>query len=356
MDEVPSLWIDDSNDQDFVGESPDISNTFLNPHDIVLHLGDTYDFLQTLPSNFVQLVITSPPYNVGKEYETRVRIQEYLYFQKKVIQELVRVTAANGNICWQVGNYVEDSEVFPLDILYYDIFKRLGLKLRNRIIWRYNHGLHTSKRFSGRYETILWFSKTDNYIFNLDAVRVPSKYPGKRNHKGPRKGKPSGNPLGKNPSDIWDIVVQDWEEEVWEIPQVKAAHLEKTIHPAQYPIELVERCVLALTDKESTVLDPYCGVGSSLIGALKHQRKAIGCDKESLYVEIARERIKKLYRGNLPIRPIERELYTPQGKVSRVPQEWLNGEVKHVYKLDKHFPKGDSKGLFESQHLEQAEE
>src|SRR5579885_2847307 len=250
------LW----SDEEYQGDIPTISDTLKDDSQIVLHLGDTYDFLQTLPDGLAKLIITSPPYNVGKEYEVRTEIYEYLQAQKKIIEELVRLLDREGSICWQVGNYVEDGEVFPLDIFYYNIFKDHGLKLRNRIIWRYNHGLHMSKRFSGRYETILWFTKGEHYTFNLDAVRVPSKYPGKRHYKGPNKGKPSGNPLGKNPSDIWDIVTQQWEEEIWDIPQVKAAHPEKTLHPAQYPIELVERFVLALTNEDDWVLDPYSGV------------------------------------------------------------------------------------------------
>ncbi|MBE3561313.1 MAG: site-specific DNA-methyltransferase [Ktedonobacteraceae bacterium] len=302
---------------------------------IVVHPGDTYEFLRTLPSGFAQLIITSPPYNIGKEYETRMKIHEYLQTQGKIIKELIRVLHDSGSICWQVGNYVEKGEVFPLDIFYYDIFKNQGLKLRNRIIWRYNHGLHMSRRFSGRYETILWFTKSEKYKFNLDPVRVPSKYPGKRHYKGPNKGKPSGNPSGKNPSDIWDFVAAQWEEEVWEIPQVKAAHPEKTVHPAQYPVELVERCVLALTDEDDWLFDPYCGVGSSLIAGIKHRRKVIGCDKEASYIEIAKERIQAFFQGKLPLRPMDRELYTPQGKVSRVPAEWSTGKIQHIYHTDR---------------------
>src|SRR6185437_10289793 len=159
-----------------------------------------------LPDGFAKLIITSPPYNLGKEYEIKVEMHEYLQWQRQIIEELVRLVDESGSICWQVGNYVKNGEVFPLDIFYYEIFKQYGLKLRNRIVWRYSHGLHMSRRFSGRYETILWFTKSDDYIFNLDPVRIPSKYPGKRNYKGPNKGKPSGNPLGKNPSDIWEFV------------------------------------------------------------------------------------------------------------------------------------------------------
>ncbi|HSH50875.1 MAG TPA: DNA methyltransferase, partial [Bacteroidales bacterium] len=198
-------------------------------------LGDTYENLKNIEDEKFDLVITSPPYNVGKEYETKTSIEKYLEEQEKVIKELVRVTSQQGNICWQVGNYVEKGEIFPLDIYYYQIFKKFKLQLRNRIIWHFGHGLHASNRFSGRYETILWFSKTNDYIFNLDDVRVPSKYPGKRHFKGPKRGQLSGNPKGKNPSDVWEIIVRDWEKELWEIPNVKSNHPEKTEHPCQYP-------------------------------------------------------------------------------------------------------------------------
>ncbi|MCI0477741.1 MAG: site-specific DNA-methyltransferase, partial [Anaerolineales bacterium] len=186
-----------------------IVNQFALNAELVLYQGDAQDFVATLPDNSVSLIITSPPYNLGKEYEDRVSIEKYLETQSQIITQLWRVLREDGSICWQVGNFVENSEVFPLDIFYYSIFKKLGLFLRNRIVWHFEHGLHASKRFSGRYETILWFTKSENYVFNLDAVRVPSKYPGKRHFKGPNKGKPSGNPLGKNPSDLWKIVAQD---------------------------------------------------------------------------------------------------------------------------------------------------
>jgi DNA modification methylase len=219
---------------------------------------------------------------------------------------------------------VDKGEIFPLDIFYYQIFKKYGLKLRNRIIWHFGHGLHASNRFSGRYETILWFSKTDDYIFNLDNVRVPSKYPGKRHFKGPNKGLLSGNPLGKNPSDIWTIVQQDWESELWDIPNVKSNHPEKTEHPCQYPIELVERCVLALTNENSWVLDPFAGVGSTIIASIKNNRNAIGIEKEELFCNIARQRIKDFNEGNLKIRPIDKPIHIPSGndKVSKIPTEW----------------------------------
>jgi len=304
--------------------SPDIIDHFDPDAQIIVHTGDTYDFVRTLPTGFVNLIVTSPPYNLGKEYETRQELRHYLRTQERVIDELVRVLSLSGSICWQVGNYVQDGEVFPLDIYYYDIFKDRGLKLRNRIIWHFGHGLHASKRFSGRYETLLWFTKSDDYRFNLDPVRVPSKYPGKRHYKGPQKGKPSGNPLGKNPSDVWEFVAQEWDKELWDIPNVKANHPEKLDHPCQYPVELVERCVLAFTQEKDWVLDPYSGTGTSLIAGLRHYRRVIGCDWEPEYTRLTRERIAAFYAGALRIRPMGRPVYTPSGRerVSQLPDEW----------------------------------
>ena len=301
-----------------------VSDTYDPDVDVVLFDRDCSELLKNIPSNSVDLVITSPPYNIGKKYEKKTSLASYLKDMEPVITEIDRVLASTGSLCWQVGNYIQKGEVFPLDIYFYEIFKRFGLKLRNRIIWRFNHGLHCTKRFSGRYETILWFTKSDEYVFNLDPVRVPAKYPGKRHFKGPKRGQLSGNPLGKNPSDIWDVVKQDWEEGVWDIPNVKANHPEKTEHPCQFPVELVQRCILALTEPEGIVLDPYCGVGSTIIAALQYNRKAIAAEQDSKYVAITRERIQKFAQGALPLRPLGKPIHKPTEKESaaQMPLEW----------------------------------
>jgi adenine-specific DNA-methyltransferase len=306
---------------------------FKQGYDVILACNDVLEFLEGVPESIATLVVTSPPYNIGKAYEERVEFQKYLAWQKEIVKRCVEILRPEGSICWEVGNYVEEGEVFPLDVFFYNIFKKLGLKLRNRIVWHFGHGLHASKRFSGRYETILWFTKSDEYIFNLDAVRVPQKYPGKRAFKGPNKGKPSGHPLGKNPSDLWEIVLQDWEKEVWEIPNVKCNHPEKTIHPCQFPIELVERLVLALTNEGDVVFDPFVGVGSSILAALLHNRKGIGVDKESLYTDIAYERIICALKGTLRKRPLGKAIYKPKGteKVARPPPEWKMETFKKFF-------------------------
>lgn len=301
--------------------------------DIVLECNDTVKFTKKIPSESLQLIITSPPYNIGKSYETRVSIQDYLDTQTELIKELVRTLRPNGSLCWQVGNYIEKSEVFPLDIYYYPIFKDAGLKLRNRIIWHFGHGLHASKRFSGRYETMLWFTKTDDYVFNLDEVRVPSKYPNKRHFKGEKKGELSGNPQGKNPSDFWGEIQKEFDNGIWGIPNVKANHIEKTKHPCQFPVELVERCVLAMTNEGDTVFDPYAGVASSLVAAAKHNRKALGVDRSKEYIQIGQERLNKLIEGTLETRPIGKPVYEPTGKekITQIPIEWLRLE-RSIYK------------------------
>jgi adenine-specific DNA-methyltransferase len=306
-----------------------VASEYKSDADAVIAPGDCYETLRSLPDGFAKLIITSPPYNLGKAYEKATELSLYLDKLSPVVDELVRVLSPAGSLCWQVGNYVEKGEVFPLDIFYYRLFKDHGFKLRNRIVWHFEHGLHASKRFSGRYETLLWFTKADDYTFNLDSVRVPSKYPGKTHFKGEKKGQPSGNPLGKNPSDIWRIVIHDFEAGLWNIPNVKANHPEKTIHPCQFPIELVERCVLALTDEGDWVLDPFSGVGSALLAALKNKRKAFGCEKESEYVRIARQRIADLASGKLRYRQLGKPVHQPTGreKVAQVPLDWLAKEA-----------------------------
>jgi len=300
------------------------SKEFEKGYDVVILNNDILEALKNIPSEIVTLVVTSPPYNIGKPYEQSVELHEYLNWQIDIIRECIRILKPNGSICWEVGNYVSRGEVFPLDVYFYNIMKSLNLKLRNRIIWNFRHGLHASKRFSGRYETILWFTKTDEYIFNLDSVRIPQKYPGKLGYKGNSKGKPTGNPLGMNPSDKWEIVLHDWENEIWDIPNVKSNHPEKTIHPCQFPIELVERLVLALTDEKDIVFDPFLGVGSTLIAGIEHNRKVIGVDKEKAYTDVAFQRINQSINGILKRRELGKPVHQPNGKekVSRIPEEW----------------------------------
>ena len=262
-------------------------------------LGSCLDFLAQMPDGAASLVVTSPPYNIGKAYEDAQSLDDYVANQARVIGECVRTLADDGSLCWQTGNYVRRGEIVPLDALLFPIFRELGLRMRNRIVWHFEHGLHCTKQLSGRYETISWFTKSDRYHFNVDPIRVPQKYPNKRYFKGPRAGQLSGNPLGKNPGDVWIF------------PNVKHNHVEKTIHPCQFPIELVERLVLSMTEPGDLVLDPYMGVASSAVGALRHNRRAAGAELDEAYYEIGVERIRAEWNGALRTRPMDRPVYEP---------------------------------------------
>jgi len=279
---------------------PEIPSSFAQRHRIVVFPGDCLEFLHTIPDATFQLVVTSPPYNLGKEYERRVQLDHYVEQQRQVVRECVRTLKSSGSICWEVGNYVDDGAIVPLDALLFPVFTELGLRCRNRIVWHFEHGLHCSRRFSGRYESVLWFTKSENYFFALDAVRVPQKYPGKKYFKGPKAGQYSCNPLGKNPGDVWVI------------PNVKSNHVEKTEHPCQFPVELIERLVLCLTRPDDWVFDPFLGTGTSVVAALRHERRGAGAELHPRYVEIAQKRIQDALDGTLPVRPMSRPVFDPR--------------------------------------------
>jgi adenine-specific DNA-methyltransferase len=281
--------------------------------DAVLFHGECLDLLKTMPAESAQLIVTSPPYNIGKRYERKRSLEAYLNDQAEVIEACERILKQGGSICWQVGNHlVGPQEVLPLDIALFPFFSDLGLKLRNRIIWHFEHGLHCTKRFSGRYETILWFTKGDHYTFNLDPVRIPQKYPGKKHYRGPNIGKYSSNPLGKNPGDLWTI------------PNVKHNHTEKTIHPCQFPVELIERLVLSMTHPGDLVFDPYMGVATAPVAAILHGRRGAGADTEREYVEVGKERVLQAIAGTLRTRPRDRGVYEPDARsaLARRPPEF----------------------------------
>ncbi len=285
--------------------------------------GDVEIFLDRLPKRPIfDLVITSPPYNIGKPYEENKKLDDYLAWQKRIIEKLAIRLKSTGSICWQVGNYIErrkggkSSTILPLDIVFHKLFQDLQFQLRNRIIWHFGHGLHCSSRFSGRYEVAMWYTKTDEYTFNLDNVRIEPKYPGKKHFKGPNVGKYSCNPKGKNPEDLWNI-----DESIWDIPNVKSKHIEKTDHPCQFPVALVERFLLALTNPGELIFDPFAGVGSAGVAALIHGRRFWGCEIEKKYVELSIERLELALKGNARYRPFNKSIYDhTKSKLSQKPK------------------------------------
>ena len=261
---------------------------------------DAFKFLAALDAGSIDLIISSPPYCMGKVYESSINTADFLEMHERLAPLLARALKNGGSLCWQIGHHVHNGVVTPLDALVYAVFsKQKELLLRNRIVWTFAHGVHANRRFSGRHETVLWFTKGDDYSFNLDAVRVPQKYPGKRHYKGPKKGEFSGNPLGKNPSDVW------------EIPNVKANHIEKTKHPCQFPVALPQRLIRALVPEDGVVSDPFLGSGTSAVAACLEGRRFVGCEIQQGYIDIARERVANAKTKTPRFRPAEKPIYTP---------------------------------------------
>ena len=242
-------------------------------------LGDTRLFMASLPDNCVDLIVSSPPYNLGKEYEAKQALEVYLEGQKAVLKECNRILKQTGSIFWQVGAFSDKGMIIPLDVRIFGILESFELIPRNRIVWIRQHGLHARRKFSCRHETILWFTKSDNYIFDLDAIRVPQKYQNKKHYRGERKGELSCHPDGKNPGDIWLF------------RNVKHNHEEQTIHPCQFPEDLIARIILSTTVAGQIVFDPYMGSGTVAVVARDHKRYFMGAELDPKYHNVALHRL-----------------------------------------------------------------
>lgn len=268
------------------GQPFNMSHMGLNKQLDRIFLGDTRDYCKQIPDESVDLIVSSPPYNIGKEYETKVALETYLQEQANLISDLFRVLKPSGSLFWQVGAYPIRGQLIPLDLKFYPIFEAMGLQLRNRIVWIRQHGLHATKKFSPRHETILWFTKSDDYKFQLDGIRVPQKYQDKKHYRGDKKGELSCHPDGKNPGDIWLF------------RNVKHNHEEQTIHPCQFPEEMILRIVLATTEPGDLILDPYMGAGTVAVVARDNGRHFLGAEINEAYHEVAMRRLAGMPDGS----------------------------------------------------------
>jgi adenine-specific DNA-methyltransferase len=297
--------------------SADAIRASFGDENFVLFQGDCHDLLADLPEGSVSLIVSSPPYYMGKEYDRSTRHQDFEKEHQELAPLLTRALRPGGSLCWQTGMHATNGSIIPLDYLAYAAFsKDNALVLRNRIIWHFEHGVHARNRFSGRHETILWFTKGQDYMFDLDAVRVPQKYPGKRHYKGPNKGKISGHPSGKNPGDMWAI------------PNVKSKHKEKTAHPCQFPVALPQRLIRALTRPGDLVFDPYAGTSSTGIAAAIEKRRFLGCEIEPKYAKLGIKRYQDWVAGTLQVRDWRRPVSPPDPRqaVAQAPTHFWRHE------------------------------
>jgi len=339
----------------FTSETFDKDFKLFDKNPFTLYNGDTRLLLKSLKEKFKEpifdLVVTSPPYNIGKVYEGDMTDEEYVALHTEVIRTILPMIKKTGSICWQVGDQVhktgKGSHIMPLDYVFHPIFMKIGnelnipLKLKGRIIWKFGHGGIARTRFSPRYEVILWYVLSDEYTFNLDDVGEQQKYPGKLSSRKKTKGKTSGRFLGKNP------------EDVWEIPNVKSHHPEKTIHPCQFPIALIQRLILALTNKEDLVFDPYAGVHSSGCAAALLDRKYIGSELDNAYSKEGYNRVEQAIDKKLAYREGRGVMDPNESPFSVMPKAWLRlsaqnlfkeyGDVENIVKYLKQFPLKEKK-------------
>jgi adenine-specific DNA-methyltransferase len=245
-----------------------------------VYRGDCMDLLAELPEGAVPLTVTSPPYNIGKSYEQVREVGEYIDWCADWIQLIHRATSPNGTFWLNLGylGLPGQAKAIPIPYLLWD---RVPFFLIQEVVWNYGAGVAARQSFSPRNEKFLWYVRNpDRYTFNLDDVRDPDvKYPNQR-----KNGKLKCNPLGKNPTDVWQF------------PKVTSgrdrASKERTPHPAQFPTAVVDRIIRACSNPGDVVLDPFMGSGSLAEAALRAGRQAIGFEINAEYVDLTAERLR----------------------------------------------------------------
>ena len=250
-----------------------------------IYLGDCLDLMSKLPDAAFALTVTSPPYNIGKSYEMPMAISEYLDWCEKWIAEVYRVTAPNGAFWLNLGYLEMPGRAKALPIAYM-LWDRIPFYIIQEIVWHYGAGVAAKRSFSPRNEKFLWCVKNpEDYVFNLDAVRDPDvKYPNQK-----KNGKLKCNPLGKNPSDVWLF------------PKVTSgtnrASKERTPHPAQFPVAVIDRIVKACSNANDMVLDPFMGSGSTAEACLANNRVSLGMEIREDYIRIAERRLQSFVKS-----------------------------------------------------------
>lgn len=248
---------------------------------VALYVGDCIELLEKLPDEVVSLTLTSPPYNIGKEYEEVVTHSKYLKWSDRWISQVYRATKSSGALWLNLGYWEVEGKARALPIAYM-MWDRIPFYIHQEIVWHYEAGVTAKRFFAPRNEKWLWCLKnSEDYTFNLDEVRDPNvKYPKQKKH-----GKLRCHPLGKNPGDVWKI------------PKVTSGKnrspIERTSHPAQFPIAVIERIIKAASNPRELVLDPFMGSGSTAEAALMLERPVIGFEIKPEYLEISVKRIER---------------------------------------------------------------
>jgi adenine-specific DNA-methyltransferase len=259
---------------------PTLGAPFYCREGFVLYRGDCRDVLRTMRATglSVELTLTSPPYNIGKDYESPLPLGEYLAWCAEWIRSIHDITAPNGALWLNVGYLGVPGKGRAVSIAYM-LWDKSPFFLQQEIVWHYGAGVAAKRSFSPRNEKWLFYTKNaDTYTFNLDDVRDPNvKYPNQK-----KNGRYRCNPLGKNPSDVW------------EFPKVTTGEnrssRERAPHPAQFPLGVVDRIVKVSSSYTDVILDPFSGSGSSGIAAVGNGRVFVGAETREDYCSAAAER------------------------------------------------------------------
>ena len=259
-----------------------IEKPFFESQNVLLYKMDCIEFMQKLDKPIFDLTITSPPYNIGKEYEKKVKFDQYLNWSKSWMIKLFDVTKKNGMFWLNLGYFKVPAKGCAVPIPYL-LWDKSPFYFLQEIVWHYGAGVAAKKLFSPRNEKFLWYVKNPKkYLFNLDSIRDKNvKYPHQK-----KNGVLKVNPNGKNPTNVWIV------------PKVTSGNgrssRERTPHPAQFPIQIIERIIKSCSRKNNILFDPFMGSGTVAVSALQNDRCVVGCEIKSKYLNIAKKRIEKL--------------------------------------------------------------
>lgn len=246
---------------------------------VAIYKMDCIEGMAKLGEEIVDLTVTSPPYNIGKEYENFIELKSYVDWCEEWIAQIYRLTKSNGSFWLNVGYLEVEGKGLAVPIPYL-LWDKTEFYMLQEVVWNYAAGVACKKRFSPRNEKFLWYVKNvKDYTFNLDSVRDPNvKYPNQK-----KNGKLRCNPLGKNPSDVWQIT---------KVTSGKnRSSKERTPHPAQFPLALIERVIKSSSNEGDLILDPFMGSGSTADCAIRNNRFAIGFEISEKYIGYASDRI-----------------------------------------------------------------
>jgi len=246
---------------------------------VLLYNIDCIAALKILPRNYIDLVLTSPPYNIGKEYEKVLPIEDYIDWSSSWLNEIPLILKENGAFWYNLGYvpFKDSARALPLVYLLWD---KVKMYLMQEIVWNYGAGVACKKTLSPRNEKWLWYvNNKDDYTFNLDAIRDPDvKYPNSK-----KNGKLRCNTLGKNPSDVWQIAKVT--------SGFNRSSEERTNHPAQFPLDLIDRITLGFSNASDILLDNGKSFSNCCVIALKNRRNVIGFEIREDYCELQAKRI-----------------------------------------------------------------